>query len=221
MSQRRWLVTVTLFTIASIAYRGYLLPRSLNVPLSPDLSQAHGALGSFVQPEPEEPILQKLYKKKGFTKAQEIALACKEVDCAKECQDKAAEKCTSDTCLKVGGQACWLAGWLARALTGRDGRQEKTKICRKTCAKERCDERCKAEPDMSYVARELKLEKCVDACDESNTKCKARCEDEAKTCKVRCKDRLKAILCVRSLDTLNAHDDDEADVQALAGDGPL
>jgi len=122
-------------------------------------------------PPVQEVIVQKVgAKKKKFTKTMEVALACKEVDCVKDCTDRASDKCgESEHCNK-----------------------EKAKLCKKACAKARCDERCTGEVDASYVARELKLEKCTEKCEDDpnedrHAKCKAKCEDDAKSCKVRCR----------------------------------
>lgn len=81
--------------------------------------------------------------------------------------------------------------------------------CKRKCAQERCDARCKDEPKPSYVERELKLEKCVEDCLEDE-KCKSKCQDEARSCKLKCPDKAKQYFCVRPLSLLNQGDADEA-----------
>jgi hypothetical protein len=141
----------------------------------------------------EEKIIQKIPPKKvRFTVEQEIEMACEEVDCVKKCTSSYQDK------------------------------KEKFDACRKNCAKDRCRLRCKNEPNPSYVERELKREKCLDKCKETDEKCKKFCEEESRRCKDRCKERAQRYFCVRDLDKLGVEDEEIIDPAQFADEqGPI
>uniref|UniRef100_A0A7S2WDI0 Uncharacterized protein n=1 Tax=Mucochytrium quahogii TaxID=96639 RepID=A0A7S2WDI0_9STRA len=116
-------------------------------------------------PEPAE--------KKKITKKLEIKFACDEVECIEKCASKTTKKCKqSESCMK-----------------------DRVRACKKKCRKARCEHRCKIDPQIGYVEREMKLDKCKDECGLGNGKCIEKCEKEFQTCKSRCAERRKKFVC--------------------------
>lgn len=113
--------------------------------------------------------------KKKVTRTMEVDFACNEVDCIEKCTGKkVTKKClTSEGCLRAREQSC-----------------------KKRCRKSRCDNRCKLEPAIGYVEREMKLDKCKEEC-ASDHKCADRCDKDFQTCKSRCAERKKKFVCGR------------------------
>jgi hypothetical protein len=119
--------------------------------------------------------------KKAITKKQEIQFACDEVDCVEKCVRKVTKKCSaSEGCMR-----------------------QRAVYCKKKCRKTRCESRCKFEPQIGYVEREMKLDKCKEDCGNNgagSAKCLDKCEKEFQTCKSRCVERRKKFVCDREPD---------------------
>lgn len=108
-----------------------------------------------------------LKKASRLSKKDEVALACVEMDCQTACQKKINPKCAAK-------KSC---------------HTDRGKICKRRCAKARCEERCKDEPHYGYVEREQKMDKCKESC-QGNTaqhnKCIKKCHADYKPCKSNC-----------------------------------
>ncbi len=115
--------------------------------------------------------------KRKVKRSEEIKFACEEVECLEKCSRKVSKKClASELCLKA-----------------------RIKYCTKKCRKKRCENRCKLDPQVGYVEREMKLDKCKEDCGDNN-KCKDKCEKSFQTCKSRCGERKKKFVCDRPAD---------------------
>jgi hypothetical protein len=113
-------------------------------------------------------------EKKIWRKKDELKLACTELDCNDTCIGKTSKRCSkSDGCVK-----------------------RRTIDCRKKCRKQRCDTRCKSEPNLGYVEKEQKMDACKDEC-HGNERCMNKCEKLMESCKVKCRDNLKRYTCKR------------------------
>merc|ERR1712107_58058 len=119
--------------------------------------------------------------RKPMTKKLEIQFACDEVTCIEKCVRKVTKKCTqSEGCMK-----------------------QRTTYCKKKCRKARCESRCKFEPQIGYVEREMKLDKCKEDCGNNgagSSKCLDKCEKGFQTCKSRCGERRKKFVCDKEPD---------------------
>lgn len=141
-----------------------------------DLAQASAGGGDVDSEEAdaEEVPDQGSTEKKKISRKEELAFACKEVDCVEKCVTKSTKKCLqSESCIKT-----------------------RVSSCKKKCRKARCENRCKIEPGMGYVEREMKTDKCKEDC-QMNNKCIEKCDREGKTCKSRCAERKKKFVCDR------------------------
>jgi len=126
--------------------------------------------------EAEEEIVAGEVVRTKVTKNKEKEFACAEFDCIEKCVNKITSKCkASIPCVKA-----------------------RLKTCKKKCKKQRCEKRCALEPNLGYVEREMKVEKCKEGCSGSD-KCKEKCEHDNRTCKQRCTERHKKFLCDREL----------------------
>ncbi|GBG26056.1 Hypothetical Protein FCC1311_022762 [Hondaea fermentalgiana] len=133
-----------------------------------------GSDADFEDPAIVDPSGGQTVEKKKLSKKEEVAFACKEVECVERCVRKSTKKCLqSEGCIK-----------------------QRVYACKKKCRKSRCESRCKVEPATGYVEREMKTDKCKEDCS-MNNKCIEKCEREGKPCKARCGERRKKFTCDR------------------------